>query len=284
MASKIKISGLLVVALALSALGASSAQAANFFHNHIGEVNPDQVIITGTNVTTDGTVHPHSFFAAPGAKPVVCKKALFEGTHNTEGRLKDEGEPEPGGKSENEKPLPFTHENATTKVKTITSTSTTVTPTYSECEVEGVGAVTVTNNGCHYRLTAETSAEEHGGVHVECGATGSITITAKTCVITIKSQTVGKGVHYENTGETKVAGKLRDIDINATASGIVSTTNKNLVCLAAGIPNEGKEGTYTGKATIRAFEDKEKYTTGATISEIALKEGKQLDLWWGPTI
>jgi hypothetical protein len=276
MASKIKISGLLVVALALSALGASSAQAANFFHNHIGEVNPDQVIITGENKTTDGTVHPHTFTPAPGSKAVTCNKAIFEGTEDAGVRVKDEE------LDEKEKPLPFTHENATTKVKTITGTSSTVTPTYSECEVPSIGEATVVNNGCHYRLTSETSAEEHGGVHVECGATGSIVITASKCVITIKSQTVGKGVHYENTGETKVAGKLRDIDINATATGISFTTNGNLVCLAAKIPNEGKEGTYSGKVTVRAFEDLNKTENKGKTG--VYEEGKQLDLWWGPTI
>jgi hypothetical protein len=275
MTRKLKILGLLVVALALSALGASEAEAANFFHNHLGEVNPDQVIITGTNVTTDGTVHPYTLTFAPGSQAITCKNFLLEGTEDTESRVIDKEEPE------TEKPLPWTHENAS-GVRTITGTSLTLTPTLSDCTVSGLGAATVTNNECHTRLTSETSAEEHGGVHLECSATGSIVIKSSKCEITFKSQTFAKGIHYENTGETKVAGKLRDIDINATVTGISFTTNKNLVCLAAKIPNEGHEGTTIGKATIRAFEDK---NSGENTKRTGVyEEGKQLDLWWGPTI
>jgi hypothetical protein len=282
MASKIKISGLLVVALALSALGASSAQAANFFHNHIGEVNPDQVIITGENkIGAIGTKSPQVFTPAVGAKAVTCEKAVFEGTEDTAGRVKDEEKAEDEEEGKKGHPLPFTHENAS-GVKTITGTSSTVTPTYSECTVPSIGAATVTNNGCHYRLTAETSAEEHGGVHVECGATGSIVIKASTCEITIKSQTVDKGVHYTNTGETKVAGNLRDIDIKSTATGIDFTTNGNLVCLSAKIPTNGNAGTYEGEVTVKAFEDLNKTENKGKTG--VYEEGKQLDAWWGPTI
>jgi hypothetical protein len=273
MTRKLKILGLLAVALALSGLGASSAQAANFFHNHIGEQNPDQVILTGTNVTTDGTVHPQVFTPAPASKAIVCKEVTLKGTGDTEGRVKDEE------KDENEKPLPWTHENATTKVKTITSTSITATPAYSGCEVAGVGEATVTNSGCHFRFTAETDAEGHAGGHLECGTTGSLVVKTKTCEVVFKSQTVGKGARYENTGET---GKGRDVTVESTATGIAFTTNKNLVCLAAGIPNEGKEGTYSGKVTVRAFEDKNNAEDARKTG--VYNEGKQLDAWWGPTI
>jgi hypothetical protein len=277
MTRKLNILGLLVVALALGALGASSAQAANFFHSHIGEKNPDQVIITGENKIGEAeTVSPHVFTFAPGSKAIVCKVAKHEGTEDAGVRVKDEE------LDETEKPLPFTHENATTKVKTITGTSLTLTATYSECEVPSIGAATVTNNGCHTRFTAETSVEEHGGVHLECGATGSIVIKASTCEITIKSQTVNKGAHYTNTGETRVAGKLRDIDLKTTLTGMSFTTNKNLVCLSAKIPNEGKEGTYEGELTVKAFEDLNKTENKGKTG--VYEEGKQLDAWWGPTI
>jgi hypothetical protein len=276
MTRKLNTLGLLVVALSLSALGASGAQAANFFHNHIGERNPDQVIFTGENKTTDGTVHPHVFAPAPGSKAISCTEVTYKGTEDTEGRVKDEE------KDENESPKPYTHESPTTGKKTITGTSLTLTPVYQGCTVPGVGAATITNNGCHTRLTAETDAEEHGGVHLECGATGSIVTKFSTCEITFKSQTFDKGVHYSSTGETNKAGNLRDIDIEATITGIDFTTNGNLVCLAQKIPTTGTQGITEGKATIRAFEDENKLED--TKKTGVYTEGKQLDLWWGPTI
>lgn len=261
MAHKLKALCLAAFAVfAVSAVAATAAQAENFFHNHIGEVNPDQVIITGEG-------GEDVFRPGPEGPEVICSKTVVEGTEDTEGRTSDVNE------------KAFTHNNNGTK--TITSTSITLTPTYSGCKLGNLNAV-VDTDGCHYRFTAETVGE-HGRVHVECEAGKEILVTVPELgvTLTIPTQTpTGGGVHYTNVGGTSDG----DIKAKATVTGISYTCKPALLCALGGVASSGTDGTYTtGKeVTVKAFEDLN--TPENTNKTGVYEEGKQLGAWWGPTI
>lgn len=267
MMRKIKALGVAFIAVfAMSAVAASAAHAAmegeEFFHSHVNlaAVHPDSFILTGEQLGN------HVFTPKPGGAAVTCKKAKFEGTEEvTQTQSEHEINHTDGV---------FTHQPPLGN-KTLTNTSSTVTPTYSECEAFG-GAATVTTTECHYRLVATTNESSLGASEIKCSGTKKITVEAAGCKLEIGSQTPTGGVNYENnkTGSTNEW----DIKAKSAVTGISFNTNGAFACTLAGIPKEGKEGTYSGEVTIKGFEDEEPSITGT------YHEGSQLGIWKGPTI
>ncbi|HVY79186.1 MAG TPA: hypothetical protein VG898_11825 [Solirubrobacterales bacterium] len=260
MATKLRTLSLAVLAvLAASAIGTGAAHAETFFHSHVGEVNPDKVIITGEG--GEGR-----FRFKPGSAPLTCEKLVLEGTEDTEGRTSDKGESQA-----------FTH-TGEAGVKTITATSLTLTPTFTNCEFSGF-EFTVDTEGCHYRLTAETTGE-HGRLHIDCETGKAIRVTVPELGVTmsIGPQTPsGGGVHYTNNGETSNG----DIKAQATVSGISFACAPAILCGIIGIPVSGSEGTYESgsEMTIKAFED---LNTPEDAGKTGVyEEDKQLGLWHG---
>lgn len=229
---------------ALLALGAVGAQAeVEYFHSHVGEKNPDNLILTGEQTGN------HVFTPVPGGVAFTCKKAKFSST--------EEGTTHSGG----------------ALGTTVTSESITLTPSYLECEAFGVAA-TVTTTGCHHKWTLHLNFVLFA-LHFGCEAGKAIEFSAAGCTIKVGTQSPGGGLSYENNK----SGSTNEWDLKAKAAvtGISFSTSGSFACALAGIPKEGTEGTYSGEMTVKGFEDLEKAGTGSYV------EGKQLGIWKGPT-
>ncbi len=256
MTRNLKILGLALVAM--TALGAVSAQSAfaaeEFLHWHPGEANPHAVGLTGEQHTTEPNQVTRLFNGSGVEKAnFTCKKLKLEGT--VEG---------------------VTHESPETGL-TVTTQTVTLHPVISECTSTFGGALTVKTNKCHLHFEGKETAA--GGVQpagIECGAGESIEITASGCTIKVGSQaasTVEGGVHYINN--KPAATNEWDLTVEVNQKGINFTSSA--LCQLIGIPASGIESRFEGKWTIKGFED-----LGGETG--AYKHGKQLGIWFGPTL
>lgn len=126
----------------------------------------------------------------------------------------------------------------------------TITPTYETCTYAGK-TTHVTMNGCDYLFTGATTADgKHGIVHVKCpvGKVIEVHITdfpsaGLTCTLTIAAQTPAGGYTANNAAVGK------DVEVNATASGIKITPHGSGNCLFL------VTGVYTGLSTLQGYTD-----------------------------
>jgi len=147
---------------------------------------------------------------------VKCKKATFHGTQNV-----------------------------------LTTTTMTLTPNYAECVAFGLAA-TIDVNECAFLLHLVANSNPPTALaDIECPTGKEITVTvpAINCTIHIEPQVGLKHVVFDNQG----AGAARDILATFTLEGIRYVETPG--CLGPGINITTANGTYTGAATIRAFED-----------------------------
>lgn len=143
------------------------------------------------------------------------------------------------------------------------TTSITLQPTYGNCAMGGLAATIDTP--CFNQFTGETTAFEHGIVHIECPTESNVRITVNGCTVEIGSQTPEQGAHYTNTG----SGKTRDVDFNVTMTNNKYSKLGVLCGLIGGLTGELS---ILGEYTVQAFED-----SGG-------KEGSQIGFWTTPTI
>lgn len=222
----LKILGLALFAvLATSAMLAQGASAAE---NHEFVLTEAPAVLTGHSIEGN-----HVFEVAEAGSGVECKTATFEALQ--EEKVQDELE---------------------------------VYPTYTECNVKGteIGA-TVTNHGCTYVFDSDTEvtvSEEHAPVALECHHdTYRITVVDNFgfCVIDFSDthppdeptiNQVLHGVTYENVSSE---GTPHEVIVDATVTGITYEAT-DAGCELLGIPQgTGHDGKYSGKATIKAYEN-----------------------------
>ncbi len=133
----------------------------------------------------------------------------------------------------------------------VTTDDVTLTATYSSCEAFGFTA-TVKMNGCKYTITggqpeALTALIDvvgcTAGKQIEVNAGGGL------CVATVPEQSGLSHVTFENK-----AGPPEDVEAQLTISGIGYELHGPF-CPGGGATGLRNNGTYTGKATARAYED-----------------------------
>ncbi|MDX6635895.1 MAG: hypothetical protein QOF06_2098 [Solirubrobacterales bacterium] len=143
------------------------------------------------------------------------------------------------------------------------ASSVTLQPTYGNCTLNELAATVDTP--CNTLFTGETTAFEHGTVHIECANEASVRITVNGCTIEIGSQTPEQGTHYTNTG----FGKTRDVDFKVTMTNTKYTKIGAACSLIAGLAGELS---ILGEYTVKAYADK----GGA--------EGEQIGFWTKATV
>lgn len=255
MTRNLKVLGLFVAMLAISALSASGAWASGEqFH-----ATREHVIVTGeTEPETGGVVFD------VGKGKVICAKGRYEGTVT--------GTSTEGGQ--------------------FTTKEVTVHPTAEECKLAGVNA-TLNTNGCNYALTSGTSVTttepvitEHARVSFECTVGAQITFSGSGCKIrlgtenegSIPEETLADGVKYfnKNTGveEITVAATVKNIPYEAEGA----------LCGVVGIET-GKhhDGMYTDHVTVKAYGDENGPCTQNTTTHKleTCNEGSQVSIHWG---
>lgn len=231
--------------LALLAIGAMSAIAAQGAMAVTNHSFESEQVVT---VLTGESTNVHRFVATN--RPIRCNTATFTGT--TKEKVADE---------------------------------VTVHPKYSgDCTVEGTGvSVTVDTDGCNYVFDSDTTPNgeaEDAPVEIECEEGHEITVTAPGCTIHVPPQKV-HGVSFANEG----SGETADLVVTATVTGITYTVTELGFCFLLGL-GEGThhDGTYTGTATVKGFEDEGVIadnpgeTTSNTTVGTEYKEGSQIGI------
>lgn len=241
MIGKIKALGLAFIAItAMSAVAASAAQAVS------GEIHvetPNTAVITGVN--TPPEQHILSFKnTANETVNSKCTNATLEGTVQ-------------GGSPQ------------------ITLTEATLTPTYSGCKLFGQQADVLTN-GCKYTLTA-SQTDTTATVDVVGCTTGKhieIVSTVIDCVVTVKEQNNLSHVVFQNEGTTP-----NTIIAQATVTGIHYESH-GTECPDPGT-HTGTNAGFEGKTTFRAFVDNGNGTqeTAHGHQFTTLAEGAQVGLF-----
>jgi hypothetical protein len=242
------IRNLKVLGLALAAIcafGAVAASGASAFAFHSEK---EKTIITAEHDPTSETLT--TFGTKSSTVSTTCKKEKFAGTA---------AEP--------------------------SVASITVHPVYEECEAKPFGEATVDTHGCDYILYAETTTspktppneletKTDSPVEVECTTGSSIKITAPGCTITVPPQGKLHGVVYTNKG----SGSTRDITVDITVDKI-KYTSSGLGCGLGGIKKEGEDGTLTGAATAKGWEDVA-FSKDPETHTVTATEGSQVGIWW----
>jgi hypothetical protein len=239
---KLKALGMLVAALAFSAIAVSAASA----DSALKTKENASVILTGNQIEHPGG---NKFNTSNGE--ITCQNAgvTFSGT-------------------------------ATTDPKSPTTIyEATVHPTYKECTAKGLGEATVTAKGCDFTITDRTNPGGHNIVHLICNTGKSIEVHIPSidCVLKMGQQTPEEGVVFTNTEENIPD----DVHVTVTAKGITYTKAKTstggapgVLCNAVG---NGADGTLVAKTTVRAYEDL-KSEGDLTEETYKFTEGNQLPL------
>lgn len=122
-------------------------------------------------------------------------------------------------------------------------------PAYAKCVI-GESPAPITMNGCNYRVSGKTDANEHGPVTVECEAGKYIQIdVGSVCTAKIRPQTPAKGAHFVNKG----SGTGRDFELSMTLSEIEFEAGGGFSCTA--LMGNTKGLSLTGTSTVLGFED-----------------------------
>ncbi|HET7119803.1 MAG TPA: hypothetical protein VFI17_00975 [Solirubrobacterales bacterium] len=167
-----------------------------------------------------------------------------------------------------------TCENATYNAVGTTAngaTSATLHPEYANCTAFGFIGANVNTANCNYLGSVNTTNATYNETNMTWNAANivitcnvnPITINAGsgTCIATVGSQTIGgTSLHFTNTTNEPM-----DFHISATATSVAVTKNAdNFGCPFSG--TGATTGSYTGKATVRAFDP----TNGAQVGVTAL--------------
>ena len=131
---------------------------------------------------------------------------------------------------------------------TYTTKTITIKPTYSNCTAFGFVGATIDMNSCDYLFHLTQNTPPTATVDVVCNPGDDITITTSFCTVHVPAQTNLAHVVFESTGATT---NTKDIDATLTFEGIKYTETSG--CF---VPGERANGTYTGKVTLKGFEDK----------------------------
>jgi hypothetical protein len=122
--------------------------------------------------------------------------------------------------------------------------------TYSSCTAFGLGAATVTAEGCEYRLhSTQATAKDQYAAHmgIKCPLDKSLKIQAGTCKVELKEQTGKTSVKLT---DVTTASPVEDVKIKPEATGISYTVTED----GAGCPFAGTgaktNGSLTGTAPI----------------------------------
>jgi hypothetical protein len=238
---KLKALGVLVAALAFSAIAVSAASADTAL-----KTTNKNVILTGNQIPHVGG---NKFTTGMGEITCTDASVTYSGTATS-----------PDEKS------PFTIYEAT------------IHPTYKDCTAKGLGKAEVTTKGCDFTLTDRTNGS-HNMAHLICntGKVIEVHIASIDCVLKMAAQTPGGGVIYTNN-ETPIPD---DVEATVTSTGITYTKIKTstggapgALCNAVG---NGADGTLLSNVTIRAYEDKG-MTGDLTEETYVFTEGNQLPL------
>ncbi|HEY5815829.1 MAG TPA: hypothetical protein VIS95_05755 [Solirubrobacterales bacterium] len=217
MIQNLKVLGLaLVGALAFCVTGVSTASATIF------EAEDKSTVLTGT--THD------NIFNIPGGSSFQCTTSSFDGT--------------------------ALHGASTATVLPTYNGIVNETPHTNVKCTASLGSVTVDVNGCHYKLTGNTTGSDSGTdaiVWIECPAGQVIKITGPLgCSISVPSQTpTSGGVVYDNVSSHPGGSAIK---VTATSTGITFTATAN--CGFVGIPSHGDNATYVGTVTATGYVDK----------------------------
>lgn len=134
-------------------------------------------------------------------------------------------------------------------VGTTTFSTLTLNAKYETCQAFGFLNATVNMNGCDYLFhIVEGSSPATATVDVVCPTGKEIEVSSSGCKAFIPGQT---GLIHVILSNTEVGG-IKDIDANITISGI---SYKLTGFFCPGGAGSFNEGTYTGTATLRAYED-----------------------------
>jgi hypothetical protein len=212
----------LVAALALSAVAASAAQAAN---HHVTVGTAPAIVTAKDTVNT-------KFEITGGEHNVTCNTTLYEGT------------------------LPLTTNTEVTVTPTYSECKVDeLLTTWSGSPPSENGKLDF--NHCAYVLTGDTDVNGDAPVHVECAKkegteedteiTINYKIFGETCTVHVTPQTPKKGVHYTQNGEK--------IKIEATVEGIKyhETHLGHPFCPP---DHTGEDGTLKGTVEAEGFKEK----------------------------
>lgn len=132
----------------------------------------------------------------------------------------------------------------------LTTTTMTLTPTYAGCTAFGFVGVPIDVNGCAFLLHLVAGSNPPTATSdIECPVGQEITITAPFCTIHIEPQVGLSHVIIDNQG----AGAARDSVATFTLTGIKYTETAGCPGPGAGVTTNN--GTYTGSATVQAFNE-----------------------------
>jgi hypothetical protein len=112
-------------------------------------------------------------------------------------------------------------------------------------------------NGCHYKLTGNTTGSDPGTdatVWIECPAGKTIVITGPLGLeVTVPAQTpTSGGVVYRNL--TNHSGGAA-VEVEATVTGITYECHPALTCATAGVSTHGNDADYTGTVIATGYTD-----------------------------
>jgi hypothetical protein len=147
-------------------------------------------------------------------------------------------------------------------------------PSYTECS-SPLGAAEVNSNGCTYKFTSETNANEHAVVHLVCPAGKEIEISTGGCKLFVPGGQTLTGIHYANV-QTGTAEREMHLTMSVTSEmNISGHSGGGLACELGGVPATFTQATYKGKATVQAVEDSngaEGAATGITVETLTSSE------------
>jgi hypothetical protein len=148
------------------------------------------------------------------------------------------------------------------------------TPHGTACDAT-LGTLTWDVNGCHYKLTGNTTGSDGGTdatTWIECPTGKSIQTTSSAGpVISIPSQTPTEGgVTYTNLPNHPGGSAVK---VTMTVTGITSTCAPSFTCGLAGIPTHANSLKWTGTMTLTGYED-----LGGTLGSPI--EGSQIPVEW----
>jgi hypothetical protein len=215
---KLKALGILVAALALSAMVVSVASADTALKS-----TQKNVIVTGEQIE-----HPGGNVFKTGNGEFSCTSVTGAGTGTSPDSVS-----------------PFTFYEGTSH------------PVLSGCTAKGLGSVTATTKGCDFTVTDRTNVSGHNIVHFICntGKMFEFHIPSIDCVLKMGPQTPEGGIVYTNTEEENpdvVHGTGTFSGITYTKAKTSTGGAPGVLCNAVG---NGVDGQLIGKARIRAYQD-----------------------------
>jgi hypothetical protein len=224
MTGKTKALGVMLGALALLALAATSAPAATP-HTFTSDSPNGRTVLTARN--EPGTQGKHTLGKTGGATATVtCEEEKFEGT-----------------------------------VVGSTADEVTLKPTFTGCKAAGNNA-NVRTNHCAYVFDSDTeeqtagSGQEHARVELECAPESSIEVEIPGIGATLhtKAQKPNHGVTYSSIKEKAPVLEHNAITVKATVRDIVySCTGPGCFLLPNG--GNGSDGHYNAEVNVTGYED-----------------------------